>query len=740
MARWINQLKDTGWEIYLFPSVDNGAINPEMKNVTVFHSFYGSKTKKNKALTIRGIPVASHLVGIVFRMLLRKASPDYQKKYLKRVIRKIKPDIIHSMEIQHAGYLVNDVKKNWRGKLPKWIATNWGSDIYFFQNFPKHLDQIHEVLNNCDYYSCECNRDVGLAKKHGLRGRTLNVFPNSGGFDLKRLKSLRQKTKPSKRKAIVIKGYHGWAGRAQVALHALDRCGELIRGYELVVYSIQPGSGVDISARFLAEKYDMKLTLVPLHTPHEQILKHMSQARISIGLSVSDAISTMVLEAMVMGSFPIQSNTSCANEWIEDGKTGMIVPPEDPQEIAKSIKQALLNDKLVDSAAASNWKVAQKRLDDKIIKNKVISFYQEVTNMKTNKTFVTGIFGSGKTTFVKKYAKENKIKFISFDRSFNYRIKGNQSRRILQNLPECFVMDAIPIDEKDSWDDFIEYEKKRDDVSVVCVYCPSMSVWLRRVGKRAVYYKDFMGALKYSAKKTLRKRIIPINIEELNKDYRSFFTGALTSLKKFKSVRYYDSRANEYTTLREMLKRIKIDTFPFQDYLQSRPEGYDKYYQDIEIINFKGYSESYKTWNIIKDLVSWKGKDVVDLGCFQGYFSFKAEDVGANVIGLEKSVTVLKTAEWVNKLRGGKTKLRHWEGGELIPKCDIILCLNVLHHFSDPDKVIKMMNCKKMIFEINKKDRPIVEKHLKVLKTVRSQRVKRTILLCEAKKDLKKSA
>lgn len=369
--------------------------------------------------------------------------------------------------------------------------------------------------------------------------------------------------------------------------------------------------------------------------------------------------------------------------------------------------------------------------------------------MKTNKTFVTGIFGSGKTTFVKKYAKENKIKLISFDWSFNYRIKGNQSRRILQNLPERFVMDAIPIDEQGSWDDFIEYEKKRDDVSVVCIYCPSMSVWLRRVGKRrsiirvgkrAVYYKDFMGALKYSAKKTLRKRIIPINIEELNKDYRSFFTGTLTSLKKFKSVRYYDSCANEYTTLGEMLKRIKIDTFPFQDYLQSRPEGYDKYYQDIEIINFKGYSESYKTWNIIKDLVNWKGKDVVDLGCFQGYFSFKAEDAGANVIGLEKSETVLKTARWINKLRGGKVKLRQWEGGELIPKCDIVLCLNVLHHFPDPDKVIEMMNCKKMIFEINKKDRPIVERHLKVIKTVRSQRVKRTILLCEAKKDLKKSA
>lgn len=733
VARWINQLKDTGWQIYLFPSVDNGAVNPEMKNVTVFHSFYGSKTKKNKELTVRGIPVASHLVGIVFRMLLRKASPDYQKKYLKRVIRKIKPDIIHSMEIQHAGYLVNDVKKKWRGKLPKWIATNWGSDIYFFQNFPKHLDQIHEVLNNCDYYSCECNRDVGLAKKHGLRGRTLNVFPNSGGFDLKKLKSIREKIKPSRRKAIVVKGYQGWAGRAQVALHALDKCGELIRGYELIIYSVQPGSGVNLVAEYLAHKYDLKLTIVPLCTPHEQILRYHSSARISIGLSISDAISTLVLESMVTGSFPIQSDTSCAGEWIESGKTGMIVPAEDPQVIEKAIRKALTDDALVDRAASLNWKSALKRLDEKIIKKNVIDFYKG-ESMKEDKVFVTGVFGSGKTTFAKKYAKENKVRFISFDRSFSYRSKENQSRKILKNLPERVVMDAIPIDEKASWADFIKYEKKHDDVSVVCVYCPSMSVWLKRVGKRAVYYKDFMGALKCSAKKALRWRILPANLEELNKDYRNFFTGIIPSLKKFKNVKYYDSCANEYTTLEEMKKRIKIDTFPFQDYLQNQPDGYDKYYQDIEAIGLKGYSESYKTWDAIENLVSWKNKQVIDLGCSHGYFCFKAEDAGGKVRGFEKSPSVIKTAERINKLRGGKVKFSQWEGGKEIPRCDIILCLNVLHHFRDPEDAITKMNGKKIIFEIKKIHRPLVEKHLKVIKSVISMRSKRIILLCEPKK------
>jgi len=71
------------------------------------------------------------------------------------------------------------------------------------------------------------------------------------------------------------------------------------------------------------------------------MLHYYGRARIYIGLSISDAISTSLLEAMVMGAFPIQSCTACADEWIEDGKSGFIVPPEDPHVIAEAIRRAL---------------------------------------------------------------------------------------------------------------------------------------------------------------------------------------------------------------------------------------------------------------------------------------------------------------------------------------------------------------------------------------------------------------
>ena len=65
----------------------------------------------------------------------------------------------------------------------------------------------------------------------------------------------------------------------------------------------------------------------------------------------------------------------------------------------------------------------------------------------------------------------------------------------------------------------------------------------------------------------------------------------------------------------------------FKKYLDTL--SYDKYYQDIECINFIGYTKSSKTWDNIKDLVDWKDKKVADLGCFHGYFSFKSAKTSA---------------------------------------------------------------------------------------------------------------
>lgn len=377
-ARWIKQIANQGWDIHLFPSIDYGVIHPEIENVTVHHSFYG--VKKNKKVKIKGVPLHFGPVVFLARETLKKVLSGYRVIQLKRLIKKIQPDIIHSLEIQHAGYLTMDAKRGSRGKFPPWIVTNWGSDVYLFGRLAEHESKIMEVLSACNYYSCECYRDVKLADKYGLTGEVLPVFPNTGGFDIGFASQLRQTGPVSNRRTIMLKGYQTWAGRALVGMRALERCADLLNGYQIAIFSAS--SDVLIVAELFTKTTGIPTVIIPKETPHNEILKWHGKARISIGLSISDAISTSLLEAMLMGSFPIQSCTACADEWIIHGQTGIIVPPEDPDIIEQAIRRALMDDVLVNKAAEHNFIVAKERMDSRKLKIKAVEMYENIIKIR----------------------------------------------------------------------------------------------------------------------------------------------------------------------------------------------------------------------------------------------------------------------------------------------------------------------------------------------------------------------
>lgn len=373
-GRWISQIQDQGWEIYLFP-VERRDPHELLRNITVFGGNPWRPKNLDKSVKYQWwTSIYFFLNGIEGR--LRGTILTKQKEIaLAQAIKKIKPDIIHSLEFQHAGYLTLQVRKIMAGKFPTWIATNWGSDIYLFRHFPEHENLIREILQNCDYYSCECQRDVQIARSMGLIAPVLPVLPNAGGIDIEHALTFRQVGPVSKRKNIIIKGYHGWAGRAQVAFQALRYCQDVLQGYTITVFVANEDT--EIAARLFSSETSIPVVIIP-RSSHEEILKQFGKARVFIGLSISDGISTSMLEAMMMGTFPIQSCTACADEWIGDGKSGFIVPAEDPREIAEAIRAALLDDALVDNAAEINLQTARQRLEYSKIQTQVIEIYKNV--------------------------------------------------------------------------------------------------------------------------------------------------------------------------------------------------------------------------------------------------------------------------------------------------------------------------------------------------------------------------
>ncbi len=369
-ARWINQVSSSDWDVHVFPCFP-GAPNKELRNVTMYGVPARRPAEAHSSVRWRGLwPLrrAGNIVGW-------KVKPFFPPA-LAWLVRALRPDVVHSLEIQHAGYLTLAARRR-LDDFPPWTVTNWGSDIFLFGRLESHREKIREVLASCDYYACECHRDVDLARQFGFRGQVFPVLPNTGGLDLERMSRLRAPGPTSARRLVMLKGYQGWAGRALVGLRAIELCADVLRGYTVAVYLASPE--VEIAAELARQSTGVQIEIIP-YTSHEEILRLHGRARASIGLSISDAASISALEAMAMGSFPLQSNTSCLAEWISDGDTGLLVHPDDPASVASALRRALGDDRLVDEAAEANAKVAAERLDAGKLQHQILATYERMAS------------------------------------------------------------------------------------------------------------------------------------------------------------------------------------------------------------------------------------------------------------------------------------------------------------------------------------------------------------------------
>ena len=148
--RWLAQLAGQNWEIHIFPSTKFDLSRWEIKNAIIHYDRFPQKYRKNQKIAKEKLSFKELLkrrFDLLISIIGQRINHDYQVDRLNRVIDQIKPDLIHSMEIQNAGYLVSEAKKKYKGQFPVWLATNWGGDIMFFSQWPEHKSKIQSVID-----------------------------------------------------------------------------------------------------------------------------------------------------------------------------------------------------------------------------------------------------------------------------------------------------------------------------------------------------------------------------------------------------------------------------------------------------------------------------------------------------------------------------------------------------------------------------------------------------------------
>lgn len=379
-ARWISQLAEQDWDLHLFPSSDEKAY-PELRDVVLHDTIYRKTPDYNLNVTHKGWAIrspffAQELFTLSKLVLGRFSSVEQRAKRLAKLIERLKPDIVHTLELSSSGEVSLLALNMLQGEWPIWIINHWGDELPFFSRLAAYADKIKAVVRTADYFTSECGRDFKLAEAVGFKGKFWPIIPAAGGFDIPHLQTLRQAGPISERKLILLKGYQNFRGRALFGLRAIELCADLLEGYRVCVYSAYT-EDVKVSVELMAQK-GIPIEIIPRLPHNDDILRIFGQSRIYMGLSLADGASTSMLQSMVMGAFPIQSNTACADEWIKDGETGLIVHPEDVEGIAAALRRALTDDALVNGAALENAKVAEARLDYATVKHQVVDLYREI--------------------------------------------------------------------------------------------------------------------------------------------------------------------------------------------------------------------------------------------------------------------------------------------------------------------------------------------------------------------------
>jgi glycosyltransferase involved in cell wall biosynthesis len=306
------------------------------------------KSSHNSTRIFRLIPLrkVNFIAYYVLDILL---GLQWRAYFLARFIMYHKPHLIHFHETQHAAYIFNLVS-TYRG-IPsnsRNIVSTWGSDLTLYSWVDSHKAQICSSLSWTDLLTAEKKEEILDATRLGYSGEfQAPVFITLGFSPVEEIKVI----PPSARKLVLVKGYQDNPGRALNALNAISQLGIYLSEYEIIVYSAS--EVVRIEVDHLRNKYFINIRVLE-HLSQLEMQELFKNARVSVSISESDGLPGALVEAMANGAFPIQSANSAAKDLIENGIGGFIVDPWDLKSVADSIRIALSDDQLVDTARKIN--------------------------------------------------------------------------------------------------------------------------------------------------------------------------------------------------------------------------------------------------------------------------------------------------------------------------------------------------------------------------------------------------
>jgi hypothetical protein len=362
IANWISQLEPAGWDIHFFATQTTPA-NKHLKVAALHRTFYPlwpslvlpilreapSKvsyfpnleailpavlpTHASFPLPMPRLPraLAKILEGFVIPPLL-----NLNAYALSKVIREVRPDWVNAFGPLQAGYLTFSASRYLGPQMPKWILTGWGDRTRGAGQSPSEQEKMRIAARAADFYAAGSTDWIPAGEDNRSRkGDALAV---------------------ADRKLIFVDLSDGAAAQTALTFRALQECAESLRGY-CVVPQWSPGAGPtpmpQIELNFRIRE--------PVSLSHDARIQLLGLSRIFIAPRLTEH-STLLVDAMTMGAFPICASRECSDLSIQNGKNGLVW---DGEKLASLIQRALTDDALVQSATEANRNLIRRTYREK---------------------------------------------------------------------------------------------------------------------------------------------------------------------------------------------------------------------------------------------------------------------------------------------------------------------------------------------------------------------------------------
>jgi glycosyltransferase involved in cell wall biosynthesis len=349
---WIRYFAERGTEIHLASTF---ACTPEFRldGLEIIPVAFSGAAKAPRATAGR---TSSLILGVRsgIRHWLGPLTIPRAARRLRRLIRELKPDLVHAFRIPYEGMLAADAY----GESPLLVSV-WGND--FTLHAPSNGLMAHYTswtMQVADALHADCQRDIRLGKKWGFdTSRPTLVIPGNGGI---RADVFHPPERPVEQPIVINpRGFRTYV-RNDVFFRAIPQ-----------VLAKQPDARflcVGMAGELQALKWIRELAiegaveLLPA-LPHEQMADVFRRGQVMASISTHDGTPNTLLEGMACGCVPVAADLDSIREWIRPGKNGLLINPRDSASVAEGILEGLQNKSLRLGAAGENQKIIAERAE-----------------------------------------------------------------------------------------------------------------------------------------------------------------------------------------------------------------------------------------------------------------------------------------------------------------------------------------------------------------------------------------